>query len=202
MIARSIYAESKQAVELLLKIDKVKLKNTLNRLNRNTLEIDDEGNRFSRGEFKDLIDDHLKNIQRKGAEQSLKKSDIKKNIIAKRNRPMIERSNRLNTTYSTLKNFPSFKYEQLIIWITMMSIFINIASVTNYFYLQSFYNDLEVSINASSSISVASTSVYIISSIIYSRTLKATQPISTQVGLSADQEKSLYNSMRFNIERA
>ena len=73
VIAWSIYAESKQAVELLLKIDKVKLKNTLNRLNRNTLEIEDEGNRFDRGEFKDLIDDHLKDIQTKGAAQSLKK---------------------------------------------------------------------------------------------------------------------------------
>ena len=93
MIAWSIYAESKQAVELLLKIDKVKLKNTLNRLNRNTLEIEDEGNRFGRGEFKDLIDDHLKDIQRNETEQSLMQSDRKKNIITKRKQQMIERSN-------------------------------------------------------------------------------------------------------------
>ena len=91
MIAWSIYAESKQAVELLLKIDKVKFKNTLKRLNRNTLEIDDEGNRFGRGEFKDLIDDHLKDIQRNETEQSLMQSDRKKNIITKRKQQMIER---------------------------------------------------------------------------------------------------------------
>ena len=91
VIARSIYAESKRAVELLLKIDKVKFKNTLKRLNRNTLEIDDEGNRFGRGEFKDLIDDHLKDIQRNETEQSLMQSDRKKNVITKRKQHMIER---------------------------------------------------------------------------------------------------------------
>ena len=79
----------------------------------------------------------------------------------------------------------------------MMSTFINLPSIINYFYLHSFYNDLELSIKSSASVNVASTSLYIATSIIYSRTLNATKS-----GLTADEADSLYNSMRLNIERA
>lgn len=83
-----------------------------------------------------------------------------------------------------------------------MSTFINLPSIINYFYLQSFYNDLEASIKSSASVNVASTSLYIATSIIYSRTLNATKSNNIQVSPTADEADSLYSSMRLNIERA
>ena len=76
-----------------------------------------------------------------------------------------------NTTYSTLVRYPSFNYKKLYIWIVAVQVFINLPSIINYFYLNSFYYDLELAIKSSASINIASTSVYIETSIMYARTL-------------------------------
>ncbi len=181
-IAKSIFAESKYAAELLLKVEKVKFKNTLKRLNRNTLDIDDEGNQEARGEFKEIIADHLRNIERLDSERSFLVSERKKGLI---NRPKkhtilerkIDGSVHVQTTYSTMVNFPTFKMRQLSIWLIIILLVVNSTSIANYFYLSKFYKTLDAGLDTSAKLNLASSSVFVASGILYARIVMATDNV-------------------------
>lgn len=186
IIGYLIHSQMKDIRDLLLKVDKAKFKLALKKLNRNTFEIDDYGNTGKR-EFKDIITSNLRNIDvadqgeeknnRKNKKNIEKPKKQKQSLLTANNesrskqaeRPFL-RVNQNTVSYSTFSSFkrtPKKNLKILAVWMSLLMLLVNMPNIVNFFYLTSFYSDLLGSLNSSTSLTLASSSFYMLSALNY-----------------------------------
>lgn len=200
IIGYLIHSQMKDIRDLLLKVDKAKFKLALKKLNRNTFEIDDYGNTGKR-EFKDIITSNLRNIEvadqgeekdnRKNKKNNEKPKKKKQSLLTASNqsrsnqaeRPYL-RVNQNTVSYSTFSSFkrtPKKNLKILAVWMSLLMLLVNMPNIVNFFYLTSFYSDLLGSLNSSTSLTLASSSFYMLSALNYRGMFENTTTKTNQV---------------------
>jgi hypothetical protein len=158
------YKEWRFVAELISKVDKSAFKSALKRLNKNTMEIEDEGNQ-GRREFKELIMNHLKQLQAneniKSLENGSKSSETHLNKRrVKKHTAIIDKNSNVHM-YSTVSQFPDRNLKTILLVIIIATIFTNTPSIVNYFIMTNFYAKVSQALSSASTINAASSSLYI-----------------------------------------